>query len=222
VPNFFQYGTWYQVPGIFILRRALPVYQQVGPTSSVPVDQQYSFSRPFLTPMTRDRTPPTCKICCVLCSLLPPEILGGKCEWNLTMTFDLRRARLKQRPEICVLFAIGNALCWLFMLYARVSNELVGVSSCSCNTPLANTLESFQAESSSRGSVRSDDGLDDYSTRKHFPQNKKSVLVIGGSDGSGTRSFVRTLLDLEIPIMYEVSILPDELPASYTISRSYR
>ena len=51
--------------------------------------------------------------------------------------------------------------------------------------------------------------LDDYYERPHFPFDRPAVLIIGGSDGSGTRAFVQSLMQLGVPIVYDDEVTFD-------------
>lgn len=45
--------------------------------------------------------------------------------------------------------------------------------------------------------------LDDYYSRTHIPATKRPLLIVGGSDGSGTRAFVDTLGRLGVPMLVD-------------------
>jgi hypothetical protein len=47
--------------------------------------------------------------------------------------------------------------------------------------------------------------LDDYYSRMHMPETKRPLLIVGGSDGSGTRAFVDTLGRLGVPMLVDDS-----------------
>jgi hypothetical protein len=47
--------------------------------------------------------------------------------------------------------------------------------------------------------------LHDYYSRKHMTETKRPLLIVGGSDGSGTRAFVDTLGRLGVPMLVDDS-----------------
>lgn len=53
--------------------------------------------------------------------------------------------------------------------------------------------------------------LDDFSSRPHLNVSfgQPAILILGGSDGSGTRSFVRHLIQLGIPMIFDDEVTMD-------------
>lgn len=76
--------------------------------------------------------------------------------------------------------------------------------------PVEDSSREEADDSSEKASSTIDDAytgspLDDYYSRIHMSDTKRPVLVVGGSDGSGTRAFVEILGRLGVPMLVDDS-----------------
>ena len=65
--------------------------------------------------------------------------------------------------------------------------------------------DSLEKASSNIDDANTGSPLDDYYSRMHIPEKKRPLLIVGGSDGSGTRAFVDTLGRLGVPMLVDDS-----------------
>jgi hypothetical protein len=63
--------------------------------------------------------------------------------------------------------------------------------------------DSLEKASSTIDTANAGSPLDDYYSRTHMPATKRPLLIVGGSDGSGTRAFVDTLGRLGVPMLVD-------------------